>query len=383
MTPATFSPQPLRPFSRGPERKSSVHAKSNLHINAAPLRPAASFHAISAMPTRHRGAQTVTSAAPGQAPKLLDQMSDVLRTNHYSIRTEKAYIDWVYRFILFHDKRHPRELGAAEIGQFLTHLAQAKHVSPSTQNQALWAILFLYKRVLKIDLGKVQFPVAKKPEHLPVILSLEEVRKIIGHLASTYALMAKLLYGCGLRISECAKLRVKDIDFGRNQILVRRGKGAKDRMVPLPQNLKQPLADHLLKVQKLHQKDLQNGLGKVDLPHALERKYPEASAELAWQYVFPSATISPNWITGRQQRHHTSERTLQRAFNEAIRKAGIAKHATCHDLRHSFATFLLESGYDIRTIQELLGHADLNTTMIYTHVVNKGPLGVKSPADLL
>lgn len=335
------------------------------------------------LPTRHRGAQAVTSAAPGQAPKLLDQMSNVLRAMHYSLRTEKAYNDWIYRFILFHNKRHPREMGVAEIGQFLTHLAVNKHVAASTQNQALCAILFLYKRVLNIELGEVQFPWAKKPEHLPVILSLEEVRKIIGHLAGTYALMAKLLYGCGLRISECAKLRIKDIDFGRNQILVRRGKGAKDRMVPLPQNLKQPLSEHLLKVQKLHQEDLQKGLGQVDLPHALERKYPEASAELAWQYVFPSTTISPNWITGRRQRHHMSERTLQRAFNEAIRKAGIAKHATCHDLRHSFATYLLESGYDIRTIQELLGHADLNTTMIYTHVVNKGPLGVKSPADLL
>lgn len=214
-------------------------------------------------------------------------------------------------------------------------------------------------------------------------MSLEEVRAVVSHLTGTHALMAKLLYGCGLRISECAKLRVKDIDFGRNQIFVRRGKNNKDRVVPLPQNLKQPLQEHLDKVKKLHQQDLQKGFGKVDLPYALERKYPKASSELAWQYAFPSATISPNWITGLEQRHHVSERTLQRAFNQAIRRAGVNKHASCHDLRHSYATFLLESGYDIRTIQELLGHADLNTTMIYTHVLNKGPLGVKSPADLL
>jgi integron integrase len=235
--------------------------------------------------TKHRGAQAVTSRPPDQEAKLLDQVSNVLRTKHYSIRTEKAYNDWIYRFIIFHSKRHPREMGAPEIGQFLTHLAVEKHVAPSTQNQALSAILFLYKEVLKIDLGRVDFPWAKKPEHLPVILSLEEVRKIVSLLPPTYALMAKLLYGCGLRISECAKLRVKDIDFGRNQVFVRCGKGGKDRMVPLPQNLKQPLADHLLKVQKLHQDDLRKGLGKVDLPHALERKYPKASAEFAWQFT--------------------------------------------------------------------------------------------------
>jgi integron integrase len=332
---------------------------------------------------KHRGAQSVTSAAPGQEPKLLDQVSEILRTFHYSLRTEKAYIDWIYRFIIFHNKRHPREMGAPEIEKFLTHLAVEKHVAPSTQNQALSAILFLYKHVLRIDLGRVEFPWAKKPEHLPVILSLDEVRQIVCHLTGTYALMARLLYGCGLRISECAKLRVKDLDFGRNQILVRRGKGGKDRAVPLPQNLKQPLLEHLEKVKKLHQQDLRKGFGQVDLPHALIRKYPQASTDFGWQYVFPSAIISPNWETGLEQRHHLSERTLQRAFNEAIRKTGVNKHARCHDLRHSFATFLLESGYDIRTIQELLGHADLNTTMIYTHVLNKGPLGVKSPADLL
>jgi integron integrase len=332
---------------------------------------------------KHRGARPVTSGTAGQEPKLLDQVSEVLRTRHYSIRTEKAYNDWIYRFIIFHNKRHPREMGEPEISQFLTHLAVERHVAPSTQNQALCAILFLYKEVLKIDLSHVNFTWAKRAEHLPVILSLEEVKAIISRLTGALALMAKLLYGCGLRISECAKLRVKDIDFARNQIIVRRGKNSKDRVTPLPQNLKQPLYEHLDKVKKLHQEDLRNGLGKVELPHALDRKYSKASREFAWQYVFPSATITPHWITGLEQRHHVSERTLQRAFNLAIRQAGINKHASCHDLRHSYATFLLESGYDIRTIQELLGHADLNTTMIYTHVLNKGPMGVKSPADLL
>lgn len=253
-----------------------------------------------------------------------------------------------------------------------------ERVAASTQNQAHSAILFLYREVLQLEMEAVLW--AKKPETLPVVLSREEVKALLSHLSGTYWVIAMLLYGCGLRLDECLKLRVKDLDFERNQIVVRRGKGAKDRHAPLPLNLKPALQEHLQKVKNLHAQDRKEGFGVTDLPYALERKYPQASREFHWQYVFPSATISANWETGRKQRHHISPTTMQRAFHEAVRKAGI-NPATAG--RHSFATHLLEDGYDIRTIQELLGHVDLNTTMIYTHVTNKGGLGVRSPADRL
>ncbi len=326
--------------------------------------------------------RTLSDNSPAkQPPKLLDQVSAAIRTKHYSRRTEQTYKQWIKRFIFFHGKRHPREMGTQEVGAFISHLAVKEKVSASTQNQALSAILFLYREVLQQEIDFHAW--AKKPETLPVVLSREEVKLILSRLSGTYWLIAMLLYGCGLRLDECLKLRVKDLDFDRNQIIVRRGKGAKDRHTPLPLNVKTALQDHLRNVKSIHEQDLKEGFGVTDLPYALERKYPQASREFHWQYVFPSATISANWETGRKQRHHVSPSTMQRVFVDAVRKAGISKHAHPHTLRHSFATHLLEDGYDIRTIQELLGHEDLNTTMIYTHVTNKGGLGVRSPADRL
>jgi len=266
----------------------------------------------------------------------------------------------------------------------LTHLAIKGNVAASTQNQALCAILFLYNEVLKRELGRLGEVVwAKKPERLPVVLTRAEVKAVLGQLSGANWIMANLLYGAGLRILECLRLRVKDVEFHQNQIIVRQGKGNKDRVTMLPQNVKGPLQQNLEKVKALHGQDLQAGFGTVYSPYALERKYTHANREWHWQYVFPATTLSIDPRSGVKQRHHLDESVLQRAVKEAIRQAGIAKHATCHTLRHSFATHLLEAGYDIRTVQELLGHADLNTTMIYTHVMNKGPLGVKSPADLL
>jgi len=317
-------------------------------------------------------------------PKLLDQVREAIRTKHYSPRTEEAYVQWIKRFIFFHNKRHPAEMGELEINQFLSHLAVKGNVASSTQNQALSAILFLYRDVLGRqvgDIGSVMW--AKKPKRLPVAFTREEVKAILGNLTGTHWLMASLLYGAGLRLIECLKLRVKDIEFEYNQIIVRDGKGQKDRVTVLPNSLKEPLRQHLENVKKLHDADLKNGFGAVDLPGALARKYPNASREFAWQYVFPSSIISVNRDTGLKQRHHAVEKPLQRAVKLAIRKAGIHKHASCHTFRHSFATHLLQNKCDVRTLQELLGHEDLNTTMIYTHVVEQGPLGVCSPADLL
>ena len=317
-------------------------------------------------------------------PKLLDQVRAAIRTKHYSRRTEEAYVHWIKRFVLFHNKRHPSEMGTAEITQFLNHLAMKANVAASTQNQALCAILFLYNDVLKKEIGQVDDLVwAKKPKRLPVVFTRDEVKAILNQLTGTQWLMASLLYGSGLRLTECLKLRVKDIDFQYNQITVRAAKGDKDRNTVLPQNIKEPLQKHFAKVQQLHHRDLRKGFGAVDLPGALAKKYPNANREFGWQYVFPSAIISVNRETSRKQRHHATEKSLQRAVKVAIRKAGITKHASCHTFRHSFATHLLEAGYDIRTVQELLGHQDLNTTMIYTHVLNKGGRGVKSPADNL
>jgi integron integrase len=341
---------------------------------------------------------SATNAEPNK-PKLLDRVRAAIRAKHYSHRTEEAYVQWILRFILFHKKRHPAEMGELEINQFLTHLAVKGNVASSTQNQALSAILFLYREVLKREIGRLdEVTWAKKPETLPVVMTKEEVKALMDNLSGVDWLMAMLLYGCGLRLVECLKLRVKDIDFSRSQIAVRHGKGAKDRLTPLPKNLIEPLQKHLAAVKKQHDKDLANGFGAVDLPYALERKYPGDNREFGWQYFFPSAAISPNRISGMKQRHHTSERGLQRAFHEAVRKAGINKHVYCHTLRHCFATHVLEAGCDVRTLQELsplrsltfglrrrggVGHADLNTTMIYTHVTDKGTMGVQSPAETL
>jgi len=313
--------------------------------------------------------------------KLLDQVRDVLRLKHYALRTEEAYVDWIRRFILFHHKRHPREMGAAEITAFLTHLAVVDNVAASTQNQALAALLFLYREVLQQDIGPVEPVRAKKPQRLPVVLTREEVRQVLNQMQGTHQLMAKLLYGTGMRLMECVRLRVKDVDFARREILVRDGKGEKDRVTMLPESIIPALQAHLERVRQLHQRDLADGYGAVYLPYALERKYPNAAREWGWQYVFPASRISADPRTGAKRRHHTDESGLQKAVRAAAKAAGIVKPVGPHTFRHSFATHLLESGQDIRTVQELLGHADVKTTMIYTHVLNRGPLGVRSPLD--
>ncbi len=315
-------------------------------------------------------------------PRLLEQVRSIIRLKHYSIRTEEAYIHWIKEYILFHHKRHPRELGAEHVSEFLSHLAETRHVAASTQNQAASALLFLYREVLVQPLTWLdQVQKAKKPAKLPIVFTKEEVRQVLSRLDGTKWLMASLLYGAGLRLMECLRLRVMDIDFEVNQIMVRDGKGGKDRITMLPSSLKEPLKQHLSRVEALHEQDLREGYGRVYLPNALERKYRNANREWAWQYVFPSGKRSIDPRTGREQRHHVKESVLQQAVKSAIRAAGIKKAGSCHSLRHSFATHLLADGYDIRTIQELLGHKDLRTTMIYTHVLNKGGKGVKSPLD--
>jgi integron integrase len=322
------------------------------------------------------------SANPSHSPKLLDQVRGKIRLKHYSIRTEQAYVDWIKRFILHFDKRHPRELGAAEVEAFLTHLAVAGNVAAATQNQAKSALLFLYREVLETELPWLDnVERARTPKRLPVVLTREEVQGVLGRLTGTHWLIASLLYGAGLRIMEGLRLRVKDVDFSRREILVRDGKGFKDRVTMLPAALAAPLAEHLERVKALHGRDLAAGRGAVYLPYALERKYPGAARDWAWQYVFPSANLSADPRTGIERRHHLQDQAVQRAMRQAVRDAGVNKPATPHTLRHSFATHLLEGGYDIRTVQELLGHADVSTTMIYTHVLNKGGRGVTSPLD--
>lgn len=319
--------------------------------------------------------------APDDTPSLLEQMSNALWTRHYSPRTEKAYCQWVKRFIYFHGVRHPAEMGETEINAFLTHLAVEDRVSASTQNQALAALLFLYRNVIGREIGRLQVVHARAPKRLPVVLTRTEVRAVLGQLHGDAWVMASLLYGSGLRLSECISLRVQDIDFERGEILVRNGKGAKDRVTMLPQSLKLALRRQLDRARAIHRKDLAEGWGRVELPAALERKYPNAPTEWAWQWVFPQQRRWKNTKTLRQGRHHVHETVLQKAMKDAVRTAGIEKRAGCHTLRHSFATHLLESGYDIRTIQELLGHKSVSTTMIYTHVLNKGGRGVCSPMD--
>ncbi|MEY2485444.1 MAG: hypothetical protein QOH39_1092 [Verrucomicrobiota bacterium] len=315
-------------------------------------------------------------------PKLLDQVRDAIRLRHYSIRTEQAYTDWIRRFILFHKKRHPSEMAESEVTAFLTHLARVGNVAASTQNQALSALLFLYKEVLKQEIGWLdRVERAKKPAKLPVVLSSEEVHRIFAHLSGKEKLMAQLLYGSGLRLMECVRLRIKDVDFARAHITVRDTKGGKDRITMLPINLAEPLRKHIAGIELQHQRDLSDGFGAVHLPFALARKYPNAEKEWCWQFVFPSSRLAVDPRSGKKQRHHIAEGLLQSALKTAVRASGVAKPATCHSFRHSFATHLLENGYDIRTVQELLGHKDVSTTMIYTHVLNRPGIGVRSPLD--
>jgi integron integrase len=307
----------------------------------------------------------------------------VLRVHHYSKRTEEAYIKWIREYILFNKKIHPLNLGASDISRYINYLATRRNVSASTQNLALCSIIFLYKQVLKKEINEIEIVWAKKPKKLPVVFSRKEVKAIMNQLTGVNWIMANLLYGSGLRLMECVRLRVKDIEFDFDQIMVRDGKGRKDRATVLPVILKEKLKQHLKKVEKLHDRDLEKGFGCVYLPYALDKKYPNAAREPGWQYVFPSPQISMDKRTGKKGRHHIDENILQKVVKVAIRKAGIKKNGSCHTFRHSFATHLLESGSDIRTVQELLGHENLNTTMIYTHVMKKGGLGVKSPADNL
>ena len=319
-----------------------------------------------------------------QPPTLLDRLRDACRVRHYSIRTEDAYHDWCKRFILFHNKRHPLEMSTPEINAFLTHLAVERKVAASTQNQAFSAILFLYQKVLDIDPGRIEGVIrAHRPKRLPVVLSKEEVKSVLAQLDGTYRLIGLLLYGSGIRLLESLRLRVKDLDFTLNQITVREGKGDKDRRTMLPTAVHHELMDHLQRVRELHDRDLLQGFGAVDLPHALDRKYPNAAKEWKWQYVFPSAKLSIDPRSGVKRRHHAHEAAVSRAITQAVRKSGVNKKASAHTFRHSFATHLLESGSDIRTVQELLGHEDVSTTMIYTHVLNRGATGTKSPLDQL
>nr|ART37148.1 D109 [uncultured bacterium] len=314
----------------------------------------------------------------------MDLVRGKIRLKHYSIRTEQAYVDWIKRFILHFDKKHPKDLGALEVEQFLTYLAVQGKVAPSTQNQAKSALLFLYKEVLGVDLPWLDdVERAKAPKRLPVVLTPMEVQEILSHLDGTPHLVVSLLYGTGMRILEALRLRVKDVDFSRKEILIRDGKGFKDRVTMLPGMLIEPLKLHLKRVKDLHEKDLAEGYGAVYLPYALSKKYPQAEREWAWQYVFPSARLSVDPRSGETRRHHIQDQAIQRAVRQAVRDAGLTKPATPHTLRHSFATHLLEGGYDIRTVQELLGHSDVSTTMIYTHVLNKGGRGVMSPLDRL
>jgi integron integrase len=316
--------------------------------------------------------------------QLLDQMRDRIRTLHYSIRTEDAYVLWAKQFILFHRKRHPLEMGEAEVGEFLTYLAVERNVAASTQNQALSAILFLYKVVLDRRLERVEDVLrAKKPQRLPVVFTREEVRAVLARMQADKAVMASLLYGSGLRLMECLRLRVKDVDFGQNHIVVRDGKRQKDRVTVLPGSLVDALRRQVERVVEIHRQDLRDGFGRVYLPFALAKKYPNADREPGWQYLFPASSRAMDPRGGVERRHHQHEAVLQGAVRSAVRMAGVSKPGSCRTFRHSFATHLLENGSDIRTVQELLGHADVRTTMIYTHVLQRGPLGVRSPADLL
>lgn len=331
------------------------------------------------------GDRDSSSACTGSSPtgeRLIPRLRAAIRVKHYSPRTEKTYVGWVKRFVRFHGVRHPAKMGEPEITAFLSELATRRKVSAATQNQALSAILFLYRNVLGRELEWMEgIARAKRRQSVPVVLSRDEVRRLLGEMSGAPWLMASLLYGSGLRLMECARLRLKDVDLDRLEITVRDGKGRKDRMTMLPGRLTEPLVKQIERTKRLHAADLERGMGSVELPYALSCKYPRASWEPGWQWVFPATRFYYHRESGLQRRHHLHESVLQRAVKSAARKIEIAKHATCHSLRHSFATHLLEAGYDIRTIQELLGHRDVSTTMIYTHVLNRGGRGVKSPLD--
>jgi integron integrase len=315
--------------------------------------------------------------------KLLDLYREALRTKHYSRRTEQTYIEWTLKFIHYHGKRHPREMGVPEINAFITHLATEKNVAASTQNQALSAIMFLYRNVLSLPLDEnaLRFVRPNRPKRVPTVLSKAEVKAIIAKMDGVYRLMVQIMYGCGLRLMECLRLRVKDLDFANRQIVVRGGKGDDDRITMFPDSLREPLRIHLQSVKALHERDLLDGFGTVYMPNALVAKYPNANREFAWQYVFPAPDLSIDPVSGVRQRHHIHENNLQKAVKQAVKLAKIDKTVSPHTFRHSFATHLLQSGYDIRTVQELLGHKDVKTTMIYTHVLQRGGMAVKSPLD--
>ncbi len=320
----------------------------------------------------------------GTQPKLLDRLRLAMRSRHYSRRTEQTYSYWVKKYIYFHNVRHPDEMGEKEINAFLTHLAVEERVNASTQNQALCALLFLYRHVIGREIGDLGDVIrAKKPVRLPVVMTRDEVKAVLENLTGDKWLIVCLMYGAGLRLMECLRLRVQDIDFHSNQITVRDGKGNKDRVTMFPASVKKPLAEHLNNIKTVHDSDIANGFGRVVMPDALARKYPNASKEWRWQWLFPQGNLWHNQQTGERGRHHIHESIVQKTVKDAVTKAGLVKRATCHTFRHSFATHLLEDGYDIRTVQELLGHKDLKTTMIYTHVLNKGLAAVRSPADNL
>jgi integron integrase len=368
---------PEQPITGGPEQR----------YYHPPFVPGRSSRGNTSSSSTHHslpGDGRAASPLPGQKPKLLDQVREAIRTRHYSLRTETAYVGWIKRFIFFHGKRHPRDMGEREVSQFLSALAVQRHVSASTQSQALSALLFLYREILGQEFASLQDVVrAKRPERVPVVLSRPEVRALLNYLHSEKWLIATILYGAGLRLMECLRLRVKDIDFARNQIIVREGKGNKDRLTMLPAAVKDPLAKHLALVRKQHEGDVAKGFGRVYLPDALARKYPTANREWGWQWVFPASQFSVDPRSGERRRHHLHDSVLHRAIKEAAHKTGLTKPVSCHTLRHAFATHVLEDGYDIRTIQELLGHKDVSTTMIYAHVLNRGGQGVYSPADRL
>ena len=335
------------------------------------------------MPAYHQTSNPLYIREPGQGKKLLDLYKESLRVRHYSHRTEETYISWVRQYILFHKKRHPREMGVYEINAFITHLASERNVAASTQNQAISSILFLYRNVLEIQLDETALvPIRPtKPKRVPTVLSKTEAQAIIRQMTGVYRIMAQLMYGSGLRLMEVLRLRVQDLDFENRQIVVRDGKGENDRVTMFPEALLEPLRVHLKQVEAQHEQDLLDGFGTVYLPYALERKYPNANREFAWQYVFPAPDLSIDPVTGLKQRHHINETSLQKAVKLAARFIKINKHVTPHTFRHSFATHLLQNGYDIRTVQELLGHKDVKTTMIYTHVLQRGGLAVRSPLD--
>ena len=337
---------------------------------------------VCAMEARRVRALAVRETSPPAKPRLLDRVREALRTRHYSRRTEEAYVAWIRRYIFFHGKRHPAELGGPEVTRYLTSLAVEGRVAASTQNQALSAPLFLYRDVLGVEFPSLDDIVrAKRPERLPIVLTRDEVRTLIEGLSGAPRLMACLLYGAGLRVLECGRLRVQDVDFAVNQITVRGGKGDKDRRTMLPVTVKPDLLRHLAASREQHERDVAAGAGWVELPNALARKYPHAGRQWLWQWIFPATRIHVDRATGQRRRHHLHETVLPREVKQAVARAGIAKRASPHTPRHSFATHLLEDNHDIRTVQELLGHRDITTTQIYTHVLNRGPAAVQSPAD--